>query len=280
MLPLLITEDKTAFLVTFSLVRVVLKNIAIKYLNAGGDMILFPEPTDHDRIVQAVKDGELSIDRLKDAVTRVLKLKMEAILFNDYKVSLPVDEREKIQEISQQITDKSIKIVRNYDGIIPFKYKKDSKVLFLNIFEPYFHKEPTGTEFKALKDELEKYGCKVDELFNPNHKKVLSVMNDYDLVLLNCKMSSEDYHGATTRIGWYNIMVLWRGYVLQHPNFVFISFGDPYKLYDAPYLKTYINAFSFSDASQRSVAKVLLGKIDAQGKNPVKFDGFFEREVD
>ena len=74
-------------------------------------------------------------------------------------------------------------------------------------------------------------------------------------------------------------MVLWRGYVLQHPRCIFTSFGDPYKLFDMPYLKEYINAFSNTPATQRAVVKVLLGEIKAQGKNPVSLKGFFEREV-
>ena len=74
-------------------------------------------------------------------------------------------------------------------------------------------------------------------------------------------------------------MVLWRGYVLHHKRVVFTSFGDPYKLFDMPYLKEYINAFSNDAAAQRAVVKVILGEIEPQGKNPVRLEGFFEREV-
>ncbi len=257
-----------------------LGDIAIKFLNAGGDMVLFPEPTDHDRIVEAVKNGELSIERLKDAATRVIKLKEKANLFGDYKTEEPTDQREEMLKTAQLIADKSIKIVRNLEGVLPVRPHKGMKVLLLEMFEPYFHAKPTGKEFDALSDELEKYGCKVDRLYNPDHKKVKSVMDDYDFIVLCCKMSANDYHGGTMRIGWNNIMMLWRAYVLQHPKFAFVSFGEPFKLYDAPYLKTYVNAYSPADASQRAVAKVLLGQIEAKGKNPVSFKGFFEREVD
>ena len=130
-------------------------------------------------------------------------------------------------------------------------------------------------EFDAFIEEFEKEGYRVDLMINPKHKDVQPILGDYEAVLLNCRMSSENYHGATLRIGWNNIMVLWRAYVLQHPNFVFTSFGDPYKLYDAPYLKTYINAYSGDPTSQRAAAKVLLGKLKPQGKNPVAFKGFF-----
>jgi hypothetical protein len=45
-----------------------------------------------------------------------------------------------------------------------------------------------------------------------------------------------------------------------------------------PYLREYINAFSYTDESQRAVVNVLLGKIPALGKNPVTFKGYFEIE--
>jgi beta-N-acetylhexosaminidase len=184
-----------------------------------------------------------------------------------------------LEEISQEIADKSIKIVRDYNHIFPVSLPKGGKILMLNILEPHFHKEPTGKEFSAMRKAFEDRGYIVDEINTAKHKKVKEIMDNYDMICLNCKMSSQDYHGATMRIGWNNIMVLWRGYVLQHPKCVFVSYGDPYKLYDMPYLKEYINAFSFVDASQHAVVKTILGEISAIGKNPVSLEGIFEREV-
>lgn len=254
--------------------------LAVDYLKAGGDVILFPEPNDYDVIIKAVNDGDLSIDRLKDAARRMLKLKEKARLFVDQiqveKTKVNVNE---LKEVAQKIADKSIKIVRDYNNILPLQLPDKARILLLNVLEPHFHRSPTGTEFDALRFELESYGYTVDTMINPKHKAVKEVMDKYDAVLLNCKMSSKDYHGSTLRIGWNNIMVMWRAYVLQHPKFIFISFGDPYKLYDMPYLKEYINAFSFTDETQKAVAKVITGRIKAEGKNPVAFEGFFEREV-
>lgn len=257
-----------------------LEELAVRYLNAGGDMILFPEPTDFDHILKAIQENTLSLDRLKDAVKRILRLKQKARLFEDQKAivnEIPNDVD--FHAIAQEIADKSIVIERDVNGILPLKLKKGSRVLMLNMVEPYFHQPPTGHELDAMKAEFERYGMHVDVMTTAKHKEIQNVLSSYDLVTLNCKMSSQDYHGATMRIGWNNIMVLWRGYVLQHPNFVFVSFGDPYKLFDMPYLKEYVNAFSYTEASQRAVVKVLLGEIKATGKNPVEFKGFFERGV-
>lgn len=257
-----------------------LREISLRYLKAGGDMILFPEPTDYDVILEAVKSGELPIERLKDAVTRILRLKEKARLFEDQeKLQNSINVPENLSVISQEIADKSIKIVRDYNHVFPCKLTKGNRVLMLNMLEPHFHKSPTGLEFEPLRKELENEGVIVDVMTNPKHKAVQEIMNKYDMILLNCRMSSKDYHGGSLRLGWNNIMVLWRGYVLQHPKFVFISFGDPYKLFDAPYLKEYVNVFSDSDESQRAMGKILLGKLEATGKSPIAFEGFFEREV-
>ncbi|MBO5068582.1 MAG: glycoside hydrolase family 3 protein, partial [Clostridia bacterium] len=257
-----------------------LEDIGVKFLKCGGDMILFPEPTDFENILQAVNNGQLSYDRLKDACIRVLKLKEKARLFESQTAiesEIVVDNN--FNQIAQKIADESIKIVRDYNNIFPLELKKGSKVLFLNMVEPFFHKEPTGKEFSAMKQAFVERGYQVDEIFTAKHKEVKEIMDNYDLICINCKMSAQDYHGATLRVGWNNIMLFWRGYVLQHPRCVFISFGDPYKLYDFPYVKEYINAFSCVDATQRAVVKAILGEIELTAKNPVELKGYFNREV-
>ena len=257
-----------------------LNEIGVRFLKAGGDMVLFPEPDDFENILHAVKSGELSMGRLKDAVVRILRLKEQVRLFEDQaQIAGEIGVVTDFEEIAQEIADKSIKIVRDYNKILPVQLKKGAKILMLNILEAHFQKAPTGEEFAPMKKAFEERGYIVDEIYSAKHKQVQEIMDGYDMVCLNCKMSSQDYHGATMRVGWNNIMVLWRGYLLQHPRFIFTSFGDPYKLFDMPYLKEYVNAFSFSAASQRAVVKVLLGEIEPKAKNPVGLKGFFENEV-
>ncbi len=257
-----------------------IRELALRFINAGGDMVLFPEPTDHATLLKAVKTGALSKERLYDAVTRIIKVKERARLFPDQEPVVAEDATiAELAELSQQIADKSIKIVRDEKKILPLKLKEKANILMINVLEPHFHALPTGTEFNAMRDELQSYGHTVDVLTNVQFDVLQPIMHKYDAILVNCKTSPQDYHGGSLRLGWNQIMTFWRGYIFQHPNFVFTSFGDPYKLYDMPYLKEYINAFSSSNESQRAAAKVIMGKIKATGKNPVSFEGFFEREV-
>ncbi len=257
-----------------------LSTLCVRFLNNGGDMVLFPDGEDFLNIKNAVENGALSIERLKDAVSRIITLKQKVRLFEDQnKLLSEIKESEDFKAISQEIADKSIKVVRDYNNIIPTKLEKGSKILMLNMIEPNFHVAPTGKEFSAMKKAFEDRGYLVDSIDNAKHKQVQEIIDNYDMVLLNCKMSSVDYHGGSMRVGWNNIMVMWRAYVLQHKRFIFTSFGDPYKIFDFPYLKEYINAFSNTDESQVAVVKIILGEIEPKAKNPVEFKPYFNREV-
>lgn len=257
-----------------------LDKLAVEFLRAGGDFVLFPEPTDYDCIYNAVTKGNLSIDRLTDAVDHILEMKKKVRLFVPYEETESLENLNRsLEELAQEIADKSIKVVRNYDHLIPISKKKNGSVLIINISEPFFKKDPTGEELKSFQSVFEENGYSVTALDNPKHGKVGDIVDDYDFVLVNIKMSSQDYHGGTMRMGWNTINSLWRGYAFKNKNVIVTSFGDPYKLYDMPYVREYINAFSFSPSSQRAAANIILGNIQERGKNPISFGNYFSREI-
>ncbi len=257
------------------------EKLAVSFLNAGGDVVLFNEKDDKERIIEAVKSGELSIERLKDAVKHMIELKERVGLIGQEKKVVKETKRD-IKEVAQLIADKSISLIRNAENIIPFDKSKMShggKILFVNVIDLRQQKVPTEHEFDAFKDEFEKNGYTVDMLTTPKHYKIDEVVDNYDAVLVNYYLTVDNYHGGTNRVGWNNVFHFWRGYIFRTPRLVCTSFGDPYKLYDIPFAKTYINAYSSTDESQRATAKVIMGQIPASGKNPVDFGNFFKREV-
>ena len=179
-----------------------------------------------------------------------------------------------LETLAQTIADNAVKIVRNNVGVLPIK-KEKGKVLIVKLGGHYFHKEPLNTSFEYIEKEFVEQGWEVNSLFFAKHRYLKSIMNDYDLVLI---VSDSEIHGSTKRVGWDNMMALWRGYILNHKNVVFVGTDDPYKLFDFPYAKTYINTFGKAPCLQRALVKLILGKIESNGKNPVNFDGYFKRE--
>lgn len=253
------------------------KNLAVEFVKAGGDMVLFPEDDDTQWLRNAAQNGDISKERIDDALSRILALKEKIGLFSGEE-PLIEDCTDAFNAVSQKIADKSITVVRDEKKIIR-TLKKGDKLLIVTLSEPYWHKEATIDTYLPFKRAIEAFGCTADYLINPKHKAIQRVMGDYDAVVVLCDMSSANYNGGTMRVSWYNIMAFWRGYILEHPKMVFASLGDPYKLFDFPYLKEYINVYSNVAQSQIALAKVLTGQIAAQGKNPVAFEGFFEREI-
>ena len=64
-------------------------------------------------------------------------------------------------------------------------------------------------------------------------------------------------------------MTFWRGYIFKCKSLVFISFGDPYKLTELPFLKTYVNAYIKSDVTVRAALSACLGDAEFSGVSPV-----------
>ncbi len=251
------------------------EKIAVEFIKAGGDFLIYPLPDDNERIIEAVKQGEISMERLDDAVRHVLELKNKARLFEDEKnVLADMDEKNELYALSDRVAEKSIKIVRNQEGVLPIKLEKGAKVLLVNIVP-----EKNAPDFKVLEEELKKRGFMVDTLTNPRHYAIKDTMDNYECILVNSNLHCRTYPGGGLRVDWTHIWPFWRGYLLQHPKMVFTSFGDPYKLHDFPYVRTYVNAFGHSESAQRAFIRILLGEVKPSAKNPVSHPGYFEREV-
>lgn len=254
--------------------------LSVTFIKAGGDMLLFPLPKDCHYLVEAIENGEITQERLKDAFARIIGLKAQARLFEDQeKIENEIVISEDIRALSQEIADKSITVIRNTQNLIPLSPKKGAKFLLVNLQKLGNTTLPFMKDIQVLTEELEKRGYVVDTLSENSHYELGKIKDDYDCILINCRMEPVNYLGGTMRINWDNIMVFWRGVAVDHPCVIFTSFGDPYKLYELPFLRTYVNAYSAAAESMSAFVKVLLGEKPAVGKSPVELKGFFERGV-
>ena len=259
--------------------RVAAPRLAIEFFLAGGDMLLFPERGDYQRVLAALKSGEIPKERMLDAVYRVLMLKERLGLLDGVcrEASEPEQkDLDRVWELGCSIAEKSITLVRNFDNILPLKLAKGSSILQINI--SYGKKNERTNTIPSLTMALEAEGYSVDFMTNPTHYRVDSVVDGYDAVIIACDINCSKCSGSSLFTDWNNIMAFWRGYALRGRNVVFLSFGDPYKLYDLPFLRTYVNAYSPVDSSIRAAVKAIFGKIPFAGKSPVRLEGFFERE--
>ena len=112
---------------------------------------------------------------------------------------------------------------------------------------------------------------------NPNHYQINEYIDNVDAVFVNAIIDTTNCSGSSLRLHWAAMMAFWRGYIFKNKNVIFTSFGDPYRLLELPFLKTYINAYIVSEAAAKAVVDACLGDIPFLGKNPINIPNVCER---
>lgn len=255
--------------------------LAVEFVKAGGDMLLFPLPEYFDQIKAAVLSGEIPTERIRDAVRRVIEMKKRARLFEDEATVLAdATHIDDAFTSADEIAEKSLTLIRDCDHLLPLNIQPGDTVLLINLMKSKEYNPPHySVTMDTVRQELERRGFVVKEYANPTRDDIAEDMKEAAVILINCKISVRDYCGGNLRVNWEHIATFWRGEILRHPKLIFTSFGDPYKLYEYPYLKTYINAYSCSKPTQKAFVKAIVGEIPFRGKSPVELKGFFKREV-
>jgi len=258
--------------------RLPVEELAPEFVRCGGDFLLFPDDGDARRLEEAVRAGTLSGERLRDAVSRVLRLKERSGLFFD-RPDTPSDTEQavrELQEVGDRLADESIKTVRDRDGLIARGIRRGDRVLVVGLFGESRRESDRAGVFDPLLAELAARDCRTEYLENPGHRQIAAMIGDFDRVLVCAKFLPSDFCcGASLRMGWESLMAFWRGYLLDPEKMIFTSFGNPYALYEMPYLRTCINTFSPSAFSQRGLVRRLFLETKETAQNPVSLPGFF-----
>ncbi len=255
------------------------EELAFHQLMAGNDILLFADAeVDYDCLKQAYDEGRLSEERLHDAIRRIMKLKDKLGILDtvaDYEV--PAELKQAHDAAAEEMAENSICIVRDVDGILPLDLKAGDKVLSVSLrYDRNDHKFEYSADL--VYQELKKRGLDVDFVLNPELTELRPIAHQYKAIIVTINIGPQGREG-TIKIKDVALWAFWDLAWIKHPRVVVTSFGDPYKIEERPYLKTYINAFSPTPPSIRAAAKVWFGEIEAKGKSPVALEGYFEREV-
>lgn len=100
----------------------------IKAVNAGVDMLMEPEQFQECQsiLIKAVKEGTISEDRIKDAVTRIIQVKIDAGILKD-----PMQEHietkqsqtgsDEYKKLAQKLVEESLVLLKNDNHVLPIK---------------------------------------------------------------------------------------------------------------------------------------------------------------
>lgn len=105
-----------------------LKDKTITAINAGIDMLMEDSAYEECRkyIVEGVKEGSISVDRVNDAVTRILRVKKEMGILDDplmKKVTSDVKQTgsQEYRDLAKKLVEESMVLLKNNHKVLPIK---------------------------------------------------------------------------------------------------------------------------------------------------------------
>ena len=265
----------------------------IESFNSGMDImlwpdVLWPEIRYCDLMEKSVLSGEVSEQRLNDAVYRVLRLKMKMGLMDitDGKIvrlKIPeltesaADIRANAKQAAVKTNEKGITLARNKKNLIPLS----SGVKKILVIKPVIGEIERYRDMDAFVDILKDRGLSVTVMENFDGyasrgciRKLETQGERWDAVLVLLSVSG--YNQLTMEIGGEAPNGIW---ALQNADTVepiFISFSSPFLLHSIPFANTLINCYGTNADTYSLLAKALFGEFEMNTHSPVKLGGWGE----
>ena len=250
--------------------------IPVLALKAGVDMpMMIDTPTDtvsldvaYNAVLDAVRSGELSVDRVNESVRRVLELKVQRGLVDDpfvnaRKAAGKLGTAENLA-VAGRVGDNSLTLLRNDAELLPLENATSQKVLVTGYrsVSSTSNAEPAAHLAAALRarnvsTELYETGTAPDAATIAN---AVSRAQANDLVVVATANAS----GSPSQRNLVNAL---RG---TGKPVVLVATRNPYDIAALTDIQTYIASYSWTKPSMQALARVLLGEVNPSGKLPVR----------
>jgi beta-N-acetylhexosaminidase len=255
-----------------------------KAIASGCDMFLFNRniKEDYEFMLKGIETGILTLERLDEAVTRVLALKASLGLqmqkeqgtLVPSEAELSVLQCEEHKNWAKECADQSVTLVKDTQKLLPINAEQYKRVRLYVLGDQEGGLKEGGSVTLPFVDSLEKAGFQV-ELYNDkqvNFQELFMSVNDfkekYDLIIYVANLETAS-NQTTVRINWQQPLNANAPWFVKDIPTLFISVANPYHLQDVPMVKTYINAYSSNEFVIEAIVDKILGKSEFKGKSPV-----------
>lgn len=250
---------------------------------AGADMMLFNKNLEEDLgyMLAGVRSGVITLERLDEAVARVLGLKA-ALNLHQSRPMPTVEEARKAVGCPEHLAwarecaDQSITLVKEEPGVLPITPEKYPRIL---LYPMEAHSEGAagnygvrGGVIEDFAQRLGKEGFTVtlyerDPALEGFTRTMKSYWENYDLCLYVANMATKS-NQTVVRLEWAQPMGANCPHFITSIPTVFISLENPYHLADVPRVRTFINTYASSDITLELLVEKLLGRSTFQGVSP------------
>ncbi len=272
---------------------------AVEAFKAGDDLLLIPAdlPASYAAMLQAVKSGEISQERLDRSVLKILKTKASLGLQDARMVDLSALDKSVGRPTNiafgQQVAESAVTLVRDNGKVLPLKSKGTIKGTL-----PYTTKEETHNDVvtvvfsddvrtesgRAFARELlsrvpDANVIYVDPRIAPGmSNEVLKAVNEAKAVLAAIYVvPTAGKVGNTVAMPDTTSALLDQVLDRARNKTAVISLGNPYLAASFPKIENYMCTFSNASVSEIAAVKALFGEIPIRGRLPVSIPNVAQR---
>lgn len=259
----------------------------------GCDIFLFNFgiEEDYEFMKQGIESGILTMERVDEAVTRTLALKVSMGLFEKQKENTLVPDVgalqilgiKKSQILAKQCADQAVTLVKDEEKNLPLSVEKHKNIMLyvMGDREDFYGNKKVGDLFKTA---MEKEGFHIDLFdysvhFPSADATTKEFLDQYDAAIYVLSEGTSS-NQTTVRLTWNLPLANDAPWFVNDIPTIAISFANPYHLRDIPEIKTYINAYTTNEYNVEAVIDKLLGRSEFTGINPVDTTcGYYELKL-
>ena len=256
----------------------------------GCDMFLFNYCLEEDFafMKQGIEEGILTMERVDEALSRIIGLKTAMGLFEKQKENtlVPGEEalqilgNEAFQKLAKECAQKSVTLVKDEEHLLPITPETHKRLIVyvMGDREDFYGNKKVSSRFM---DQLKAQGFEVDTFdysvhFPDPNETMQSFIDKYDAAIYVLSEGTSS-NQTTVRLSWNLPLANDAPWFVNDLPTIAISFANPYHLRDIPEIGTYINAYTTNDFNVEAVIEKLMGKSEFTGKNPVDTTcGYYE----
>jgi beta-N-acetylhexosaminidase len=255
---------------------------AVRALEADADMLLKPADVDASfrGVLQAVKSGRITEQRVEESARRILAAKYDLGLVDDRITKIDQIDRivgsSDVMELATEIAEHAITLVRDEDKLVPLK--PGTRVFNLAVTNG----DDRNWIAAPFVSALNRSGMKVetvvlDDRSTPEEvQRAINRAKAAEVVIASLYGRVRSGQASSVGIPQAGAQAL-SALIAEKKPIVGISFGNPYLLESFKGLRTYVVTYGDMLALQQAAARALLGEIDVVGKLPISLPNLYPR---
>ncbi len=250
---------------------------SVRALEAGVDVLLMPPDPEAaiNAVVAAVNSGRITRKRLDESVMRLLTAKahlgLAANRFVDVDKIHDVVSSPESTAVAQQISDRSVTLVKNEGDFVPLKAPVSTAFFVLT-------ESRIGVAGQAFAQEMKKHAPQAlvqqldPSMSDADTQAAIDRAAPAERYVVAAFASVAAYRGNVALGGSYPKTI--ETLIATKKPVMLISLGNPYLLRTFPGVQSYMTTYSSVPDAEISAVKAIFGEIAIGGKLPVTIPGF------